>query len=159
MGWWPYFLENDGSETVLINAQRYCTVFTDFLWPILDEMDIGNVYFQYDGTTSYTSGGNNSSIAAAICRTFNFVKGNINWPSRLLDLTPLDFFLWGYVKDKVYANNPPTNVLKNNIRAVIADIDQQICGSVIQNFFNRLDICEHSRDDHLMDIVFHNYIR
>ena len=26
----------------------------------------------------------------------------IPWPPRSLDITPLDFFLWGYVKDIVY---------------------------------------------------------
>ena len=25
------------------------------------------------------------------------------WPPRSPDLTPLDFFLWGYVKDRVFA--------------------------------------------------------
>ncbi|KAJ4435905.1 hypothetical protein ANN_18525 [Periplaneta americana] len=29
--------------------------------------------------------------------------GPIAWPPRSLDLTPLDFFLWGNVKNKVYA--------------------------------------------------------
>ena len=27
----------------------------------------------------------------------------IAWPPRSPDLTPLDFFLWGYLKEKVYA--------------------------------------------------------
>jgi hypothetical protein len=28
--------------------------------------------------------------------------GPISWPPRSPDLTPLDFFLWGYAKDQVY---------------------------------------------------------
>lgn len=28
--------------------------------------------------------------------------GPINWPPRSPDISPLDFFLWGYVKDIVY---------------------------------------------------------
>jgi hypothetical protein len=28
--------------------------------------------------------------------------GPISWPSRSPDISPLDFFLWGYVKDIVY---------------------------------------------------------
>jgi hypothetical protein len=28
--------------------------------------------------------------------------GPIPWPPRSPDITPLDFFLWGYVKDMVY---------------------------------------------------------
>ncbi|GFS52754.1 glucose dehydrogenase [Trichonephila clavipes] len=43
------------------------------------------------------------------------------------DLTPLDYFLWGYVKSLVYADKPQTpNHLEDNIRHVIADIRPQM---------------------------------
>ena len=29
-------------------------------------------------------------------------RGPIEWPARSPDLTPLDFFFWGFIKDKVY---------------------------------------------------------
>jgi hypothetical protein len=29
------------------------------------------------------------------------------WPSRSPDIIPLDFFLWGYVKDKVFSTPVP----------------------------------------------------
>ena len=32
--------------------------------------------------------------------------GDQNWLPRSCDLTPLDFFLWGYLKWKLYVNNP-----------------------------------------------------
>ncbi|GFU51143.1 hypothetical protein TNCV_966351 [Trichonephila clavipes] len=32
--------------------------------------------------------------------------GPVNWPPRSCDLTPLDYFLWGYVKSFVYADKP-----------------------------------------------------
>jgi len=34
--------------------------------------------------------------------------GNVNWSPRSCDLTPLDFFLWGYLKSQVYTNKPQT---------------------------------------------------
>ncbi|GFX13155.1 uncharacterized protein TNCV_2989191 [Trichonephila clavipes] len=34
--------------------------------------------------------------------------GSVNWPPRSCDLTPLDYFLWGYVKSLVYADKPQT---------------------------------------------------
>jgi hypothetical protein len=30
----------------------------------------------------------------------------IRWPSRPLDLSPREFFLWGYLKSKIYATQP-----------------------------------------------------
>ncbi|GFX88297.1 hypothetical protein TNCV_1705181 [Trichonephila clavipes] len=49
--------------------------------------------------------------------------GPVNWPPRSCDLTPLDYFLWGYVKSLVYADKPQTlDHLEESIRRVIADI-------------------------------------
>ena len=33
---------------------------------------------------------------------------SVEWPPRSPDLTPLDFFLWGYLKSKVYVTPPAT---------------------------------------------------
>ena len=30
---------------------------------------------------------------------------NVEWPARSPDLTPCDFFMWGYLKDKVYSTD------------------------------------------------------
>ncbi|GFV41623.1 transposable element Tcb2 transposase [Trichonephila clavipes] len=53
--------------------------------------------------------------------------GPVNWPPRSCDLTPLDYFLWDYVKSLVYAEKPQTlDHLEDNIRRVIADIRPQM---------------------------------
>ncbi|GFT15010.1 uncharacterized protein TNCV_4315971 [Trichonephila clavipes] len=53
--------------------------------------------------------------------------GPVNWPPRSSDLTPLDYFLWGYVKSLVYTDKPQTlDHLADNIRRVIADIRPQM---------------------------------
>ena len=56
-------------------------------------------------------------------------------PGHSPDLSPADFFLWGYLKGKVYENNPQTTeALKTNIRREIRRIPQEMCARVIQNF-------------------------
>ncbi|GFU01779.1 DUF4817 domain-containing protein [Trichonephila clavipes] len=61
--------------------------------------------------------------------------GPVNWPPRSCDLTPLDYFLWGYVKSLVYADKPQTlDHLEDNIRRVIADIRPQMLEKVIKNW-------------------------
>ncbi|GFW66151.1 hypothetical protein TNCV_1710501 [Trichonephila clavipes] len=65
--------------------------------------------------------------------------GPVNWPPRSCDLTPLDHFLWGYVKSLVYADKPQTlDHLEDNIRRVIADIRPQMLEKVIENWTSRL---------------------
>jgi len=46
-----------------------------------------------------------------------------------------DFYLWGYLKDRVYGNNPQTIPgLKTAITAAIRAIPKEECGRVIENF-------------------------
>jgi hypothetical protein len=54
-------------------------------------------------------------------------NGAQNWPSRSCDLTPYDFFLWGFVKSRVYANKPQTiPEFKAVIRQVTREIQPQL---------------------------------
>ncbi|GFU60217.1 uncharacterized protein TNCV_4249191 [Trichonephila clavipes] len=81
--------------------------------------------------------------------------GPVNWPPRSCDLTPLDYFLWGYVKSLVYADKPQTlDHLEDNIRRVIADIRPQMLEKVIENWTSRLDYIRTSRGSPMPEIIF-----
>ncbi|GFT19836.1 DUF4817 domain-containing protein [Trichonephila clavipes] len=81
--------------------------------------------------------------------------GPVNWPPRSCDLTPLDYFLWGYVKSLVCADKPQTlDHLEDNIRRVIADIRPQMLEKVIENWTSRLDYIQASRGSHVPEIIF-----
>ncbi|GFW91879.1 uncharacterized protein TNCV_4080391 [Trichonephila clavipes] len=81
--------------------------------------------------------------------------GPVNWPPRSCDLTPLDYFLWGYVKSLVYADKPQTlDPLENNIRRVIADIRPQIMEKVIENWTSIWDYIQASRGSPMPEITF-----
>ncbi|GFV80833.1 transposable element Tc3 transposase [Trichonephila clavipes] len=81
--------------------------------------------------------------------------GPVNWPLRSWDLTPLDYFLWGYVKSLVYADKPRTlDHLEDNIRRVIADIRPQMLEKVIENWTSRLDYIRASRGSPMPEIIF-----
>ncbi|GBM08318.1 hypothetical protein AVEN_101443-1 [Araneus ventricosus] len=80
---------------------------TDFLED-LPLSDLRNVWFQHDGAPPHKV----SSVQQYIGDTFQQqVIGyscSVEWPPRSLDLNPLDFLLWGYIKQRVYATPPPT---------------------------------------------------
>lgn len=56
----------------------------------MEDIDVQNMWFQQDGF-------NNRIISR---------RTDVNWPPRSCDLTTLDFFLWGFLKSKDYADNP-----------------------------------------------------
>ena len=69
-------------------------------------------------------------------------RGDINRPPRSCDLTPLDIFLCGYAKDRVYADKPSSlEHLKTNIRQVVAEIPFDMCQKVIENYLKRINAC------------------
>jgi hypothetical protein len=60
------------------------------------------------------------------------------WPPRSPDLNPCDFYLWGKL-DIVYANNPHNlEVLKQNNREAIGNIQQRELQQVSRNLFKRI---------------------
>ena len=102
----PYFFLYEARAAVSVNGLRYRTMINEFLWPELEDMDVDDVYFQSDRATYHTSRETIGLLREKIPGRVISRNGDYNWPLRSCDLIPLDFFLWGYVKDKVYADAP-----------------------------------------------------
>ena len=80
----------------------------------------------------------------------------VNWPSCSPDLTSPDFFLWGYLKERVFINTPRTlEELKNNIKQEIRNIQPPILEAVMENLMERARLCEEKNGHHLKDVIFH----
>jgi hypothetical protein len=45
------------------------------------------------------------------------------WPPRSPDITRLDFFLWGFVKDRVFVPHLPANVAEHGTRITAAVVE------------------------------------
>ena len=72
--------------------------------------------------------------------------GPIRWASRNPDLTPMDFYLWGYLKEKVYEKQPKNlEDLKAFIKEEISSITRQTLSDVFENLKKRLSICSAER--------------
>ena len=83
-------------------------------------------------------------------------NGDITWPPRSPDLTACDFFLWGYLKAKVFEADPPRTIeaLKQRIRNEIKAIPVNMLREVMQNFQARLQKCINFNGGHLANVVF-----
>jgi hypothetical protein len=81
-------------------------------------------------------------------------KCEIEWAAHSPDLNPPYFYLWGYLKDNVYENNPQTiGELKAAITAMIREIPKEECVRVIDNFARRMQVCLQPRGCHLEQIL------
>jgi len=65
------------------------------------------------------------------------------WPTRSHNLTPCDYFLWGYVKDKAFVPPQPVSIpdLKNRITAAVETITPDLPCRVWREMDYRLDVC------------------
>ena len=153
--WGLYFFEED-NVTVTVNSDQYCEMLQTFLTPklnMLDDMD--NVWFQQDRETTHTS-----RHAMGISREMFpghliSLHGDISWPAHSPNLNPCNFFLWGYLKSKVYINRPGSiEQLKDAIRQKITAILHEMTCHVIDNFHEHLRQCVDNNESHLTDLIF-----
>ncbi|GFV49773.1 putative DD41D transposase [Trichonephila clavipes] len=121
------FFKNDEGQNVTVNGDRYRAMVTNFFIPELNNHDVQEVWFQQDGATCNTDRATIDLLKDTFGDRLISRFGPVNWPPRSCDLTPLDYFLWGYVKSLVYADKPQTlDHLEYNICRVIADIRSQM---------------------------------
>ena len=65
--------------------------------------------------------------------------GPTSWPPRSPDVTPLDFFLWGYVKTKVFTEEIANiEELKTRITHAVASVTPQMLLNTWKEFEKRL---------------------
>ncbi|GBO36066.1 hypothetical protein AVEN_187629-1 [Araneus ventricosus] len=72
------------------------------------------------------------------------------WPPRSPDITPLDFYLWGYVKQHVYSERiNDINHLEQRITDVIHSVTADVLTRVWQELDYRLDVCRATNGAHI----------
>ena len=89
----PCFFENEQGEAVTVNGNRYRAILNEFLFTKIEEVDIGNIWFQQDVATCHT--------AEAILDVSHPIfedrvisrRADVVWTPRSCDLTPLDYYL------------------------------------------------------------------
>ncbi|GFU75578.1 uncharacterized protein TNCV_2862931 [Trichonephila clavipes] len=151
----PYIFKNDEGHNVTVNGDRYRAMITNFFIPELNNHDVQELWFQQDGATCHTARATIDLLSDTLGDRLISRFGPVNWPPISCDLTPLDYFLWGYVKSLVYADKPQTlDHLEDNIRRVIADIRPQMLEKVIENWTSRLDYIRASRGSPMPEIIF-----
>jgi len=89
----------------------------NFLRPAL--ADNPEMWFQQDRATTHTAPATMQFLRQIFGERLISKNSGFNWPARS-DLTSPNYFLWGYLKERVYVNKPRTfQQLKENIRVEI----------------------------------------
>jgi hypothetical protein len=68
------------------------------------------------------------------------IVGRGLWPPRSPDITPPDFFLWGFLNGRVHSKNPRSwEEMEHNIEQTVASIDPETLRKVARNTLERVN--------------------
>ncbi|EZA47816.1 hypothetical protein X777_15340 [Ooceraea biroi] len=112
------------------------------------------MWFQQNGHPAHTAKATRTLLDEKFGTHWIGLHGLHEWPPRSPDLTPLDFFLWGHLKQQLYAT-PPANVqdLKDRIVRICRTIRPQILQRVRNSILNRAILCERMEGGHFEHLL------
>lgn len=148
----PFFFEEN------LTAERYLDFLTFDLVPALAQIfphamdpDIPNerLWFQQDGAPPHFGINVRRYLDEMFPHRWIGRRGTIEWPPRSPDLTPMDYFLWGYLKERVYQNRPGNiEDLKTKIRMEIRNLPAEVIRKAVDSFYYRLGDCQTANGEH-----------
>lgn len=156
----PIFFEEN------LTGDRYLRFLQDDLIPALATLFPGeanpdlpnaNIWFQQDGAPPHYAADVRAYLNEIFPNRWIGRRGAIEWPPRSPDLTPLDFFLWGYIKGQVFKTKPTDlDDLKIRITQEIRRITPEVINNVQGEFINRLGYCQLTIGRHFEHLLKRN---
>jgi hypothetical protein len=136
----PFFFDGN------VNAARYMQMLQNQVLPTLQQWpNFNNIVFVQDGAPAHYA----LTVRAFLDQNFpNRWIGRsspfIRWPPRSPDLTPMDFFIWGHLKGRLYRGHafPNLNNLIERIREEAEAIPIEMIRRALESFWERLLVCE-----------------
>jgi hypothetical protein len=131
----------------------------NFLLPKLEEYGeehtLEDFWFQQDEATAHTARSSLAILKEIFPGRMVCLHGAVMWPPRSPDLSPCDFFLWGYLKAAVFKHRPRTlDQLKEANQEELEGISPDKLLRVVENFQERLHMYIGRKGHHLDDIIF-----
>jgi hypothetical protein len=102
-----------------LNGHAYCVFLQEVLPVLFDDVPLVvrcDMWFQHNGTPAHFSAQTQQHLNTQFPDRWLGYGGPVSWPARLPDLNPLDFFLWGHLKE-IDSRNLLTDM--ENLRAML----------------------------------------
>ena len=89
-----------------MNGERYREMISNSFLPQMQQIDLHNMWFQQDSATWHTARVTMELLRGEFGEHFISRLRPITCPPRSCDLTPLDYFLWGYITAHINTDKP-----------------------------------------------------
>jgi hypothetical protein len=146
----PFFFEGD-----TVDGPKYLSMLQEFFIPEVRKLNkMRSLIFQQDGAPAHFAVDVRRFLDKTFPGRWTGRGGPIRWAPRSPDLTPLDFFLWGYVKANVYQSRYANLAeLKGAIHQEIKAISKKTLPDVFSNILKRMDLCVSVDGDHFEHLL------
>ena len=125
-----------------MNGERYCAVLKNHVIPFFQRAENKHRFYQQDGAPPHYSSAARAILDENLPNRWIGRRGPIEWPPRSPDLSTCDFFLWGTLRDSVYARRPRnTTELATYIREEITVFTRDTCQKTYDSFVRRCTVC------------------
>lgn len=140
-----------------LNAVEYSNFLQNHLQDLLENVPLARIrdmFFQHDGAPPHHARIVTEWLNDSFPQKWIGRAGPIRWPARSPDLTPLDFFLWGYVKNIVY-KEPPTTAdnMKDRIRDAFRTVTPELLIKVNTSLRKRIELCLNCGGQHFEHLL------
>lgn len=143
-----------------LNGQNYLNFLTNELDDALTEslsilgyanLVMGNnLIFQHDGAPAHYARDVREHLNMRFRQWIGRGSRHVPWPPRSPDLTPLDFFLWGYIKNIVYAMPCDTaEQMRERIEAAFRTVTPDMLRNVQVSIHKRATLCVQYQGRHI----------
>lgn len=158
---WAGILGNHVIGPVFFNGnltgQTYLRFLTDELDDLLMDVPLAtlrHMWLQQDGAPPHNTRQVTEFLNEHFPNRWIGLNGPVRWPARSPDLSKLDFFLWGFLKSKVYLTPPTTpEDMRNRIRLAFLDITPAMLINVEANFIKRVRFCLQQNGGHFEHLL------
>lgn len=147
----PYFFDENLNGAVYLNFLR------NNLNILLEDVPLltrRRMWYQHDGAPPHYTHEVTNFLNRRFPNRWIGRGGPVAWPARSPDLTPLDFSLWGYIKNIVY-NHPPTTVEDMRLRIIRAfeEAPVQMLRNIQASYARRLEFCLNENGHHFEHLL------
>lgn len=139
-----------------LTARRYREEILQLFVNELHDDELQQGFFQQDGASAHSARETIEDLQQYYADRLISRNTPIEWPPRSCDLTPLDFFVWPYLKNSIFKT--PINNLEELTRRITAKCeDLNNSPHILQNVFDgvrrRAQICIQEGGEHFQHLL------
>ena len=135
----PFIFENT------LTGISYLNFLQNSFQDMLDDINLetrASMWFQHDGAPPHNQINVRNYLNQEYPNSWIGRNGPIAWPPRSPDLSVLDFFLWGMVKNKVYRRTYQTiDELRGSVLECFNAIDRRSIRKATNSVLKRCNVC------------------